>query len=99
MKTIKGTSIELILAWILAMEEDIKNNKFYCIRDEDRLGVNPLNRARLSIMYSILHITDMDYSESQWSGFSIYAKKNSIQIHHNEMKEYFKTIKSLINIT
>ena len=99
MQTIKGTNVELILAWILAMEQDIKNNKFYYVEDAGRLGVNSYNKARLSIMYSIFHVSNMDYSKSQWDGFRVHVAEDTIQEGHDEMKLYFQVIKSLINIT
>ena len=97
MNTINGTSIALIKKWITAMENSIQKNTFFYVKDGNDLGVNSLNKARLSVMYRIFHITDMDYSESQWNGFQIYNSKQSIQKNKELMMKYFKTMKSLIN--
>jgi hypothetical protein len=93
---VNGTSVELIKNWISAMEEDIKNNEFYCIKHRDDRYVTPLNKARLFVMYNIFHISSNNYSEGSWKGTTSW--KGSEKDHEKEVLAYFETMKKLLGI-
>lgn len=95
-KMVNGTSVELIKNWISTMEENIKNNEFYCIQDRDDRLVTPLNKARLFVMYDIFHISSNNYSEGSWNGTNSF--KGSVKDHEKEMMDYFETMKKLLEI-
>ncbi len=95
-KMVNGTNVELIKNWISAMEQDIKDNKFYCIHDRDDRLVTPLNKARLFVMYNIFHISSNNYSEGSWNGTTSW--KGSVKDHEKEVIAYFETMKELLEI-
>ena len=78
------------------MEEDIRNNNFYCIQDRDDRRVTPLNKARLYVMSNIFPISSNNYSEGSWKGTTTY--KASVKDHEKEMMAYFETMKELLEI-
>jgi hypothetical protein len=96
---IKGTSVELIKKWILTMEQDIKNNKFYCKkRDKDFVIPTPLNKARLFILYDIFSLKYNNDNHERIGGISIVNSPEYIKQAEKEMIAYFKTIKALLEI-
>lgn len=95
-KMVNGTSVELIKNWLSAMEEDIKNNNFYCVRDRDDFRVTLLNKARLYVMSDIFPVSSNNYSEGSWKGTITY--KASVKDHEEEMMAYLETMKKLLNI-
>ena len=93
-KTIKGTSVSLLYQWILDMEEEIKKSTFYCVPTGEYLTVNPLNRARLHILYQIFPIGSNENVEG--SSKHLSAHRGGLLIAHPTMLAYFKTMKTLI---
>ena len=100
MKTLlNGTSVELIANWIHAIEKDIKEKKFYCLKcsgDTDYLCISSLNKARLLVMYEIFHISSNDYAEGQSNYFKAY--KGSVAKTEETMMDYLETMKLLLEI-
>lgn len=95
---IKGTDKGLIRGWILAIEQDIKENKFYFIEsygDPGYLCISSLNKARLMVMYDIFDITANDYLEGSSRYFKAY--KGSLKEAEEKMMNYLETMKALLN--
>ncbi len=94
---IKGTNTDLIQGWILAIEQDIKEHKFYCIEsygDPGYLCISSVNKARLIVMYDIFDITSNDYSQGSSHYFKAY--KDSLKKAEEKMMNYLETIKELL---
>jgi hypothetical protein len=96
---VKGTSVELIKKWILAMEQDIKKNNFYCRKGyKDFIIPTPLNKARLLILYDIFSLKYINDNHETKGGIRIINSPEYIKEAEREMITYFKTIKALLEI-
>jgi len=92
---IKGTSVELIVTWILAIKQDIKENKFYCIgEDQNYLCITPINKARLLVMYSIFH---MCYDEEIRPNY-FHTREGLVKECQEKMIAYLETMKLLLDL-
>jgi len=92
-KYINGTSVELIKNWILAIEKDIKDKKFYEKKNgRDDLYITHLNKARLTILLAIFSINQNDLGD--W----VMCYEDSMQKNQKKIMEYFKILKSLLEI-